>query len=353
MLIVLKSNSAAKLGKHNGMDKALAFLSNNSSFTLRDFVSETGLPRGTAQLILKDLTWTEHISRAGGRKYIVTEKVAGDALLVNVRDVRTDILFKRRGMKELLFQLARGATNLSEIAEKSGVSIRTIKRALKDAREAGIVTGFEISPKMQWLTSDPLDNVPRRAHASVLRKFISLAESKGPLSSPLILFGGASWGMETLTLNVLALFKIGPGIHGHVDAMEMLVLASKTITSDYGVGILLKFAATEAWLCQKLKITTSESPLLNEAFEGICIHGVAPSDEEYFKLLRESIPFLNEQIESWLSKGFLEKANGKYVLTYKGVEMLRQTAPSDLVEGRVPVFDKNIPFISIRPSRPF
>lgn len=349
MLIALTPSLLNEICKHKGMDKAVAFFSAFDVFTLKKFMEETGLTRGVAQLILKDLVWTEHLEKKG-RKYYCGEKLKDGNIIINVRDIRSEVLFKRKGMRDLLYWLGRGRKQLSDIAIEAGASISTVKRSLRELRKSRIVSGFMIDPKVLWVSPDPLDIVPRREHALILRNFISLAESQGSIDCPLIFFGDASWGKSSLTLKVMALFKIGPGIDGHVEVMERLVLASKTITSTYGVSIDLTFSATEAWLTQKLKMTTTKNFTLNEAFEGICIHGVLPKEEEYFELLRQTVPFPREKIESWLAKRYISVAKNKYTLTEKGVKMLRQRAPSKLIEGHIPIFDREIPFISIKPA---
>lgn len=338
-----------KICKHRGMDRAVAFFSDNDAFTLKQFVEKTGLTRGVAQLILRDMVLTEHLEKKG-RRYFCSERLRGRTLIVNVRDIRSEVFFKRKGMRELLFWLSVGEKRLSEVAIKARTSVRTLKRATKELRESGIISDLTINPKVLWAASNPLGMVPRKEHALILGNFISLAEDQGPIGCPLVFFGDASWGNPSLTLKIMALFKIGPGIGSHVDVMERLVLASKTITSTYGVSVDLAFSATEAWLLQKLKITTSEHPLLNEAFSGICIHGMLPKEEEYFELLRQTVPFPKEKIKDWLAERYIEQVENKYVLAKKGVEMMRKRAPSDLIQGRIPVFDKGVPFITVKPA---
>lgn len=129
--------------------------------------------------------------------------------------------------------------------------------------------------------------------------------------------------------------------------MEKFVIASGSIRGLYGFSVNTMFALQEAWLAQKLGIVEAEHPDLREAFEGICVRGQLPREEDYFQLHDEASPSPPDKIVEWLRKGYIAEANGGCVYTEKAIRRFKEIARSNIIETTVVVLGTKVQLITI------
>jgi len=351
MLISIPYKSLPLLFKHKGMEKVMPFIHTNPGFSIRHLRDQVGLGRKLSQSILKTLLWTEHIEKQG-RRYFPTEKINAEYLIVNLRDVRTDALFKWSGARSILLTLYEKRTaKVYELSVFLGIPYRTIKRTLHYLRRAGIVSDLHINKDVIMQPRDPLELVPRKEHRTLLQDYISMIKEKGLDNLPIILFGDASYGMPTLTIDLLVLLKGFMKPEEQERIMEGFVLASKNITSSYGVALEVIFALEEVWLAHKLDFTSKRNEILTRALRGICLRGRTPKKEDYFELHQLANPAPPTKIKEWIVRGYVQEANGRYVYTDKAIERFREKAPTNVVEVLVPILDRKVRFITVGKPR--
>ena len=350
MLISVPHKSLPLLFKYKGIERAILFIYANPGFSAKQLREEVKLGRKTSRSILKKLLWTEHIEKRG-RRYFPTEKITAESMIVNLRDVRIDSLFRWSGVRSVLLALDQGKVKISELSALQGIPYRTIKRTLHYLRRAGIVSNLHINRNVMVQPKDPLDLVPRREYRELLRDYISIIEEKGLGNLPIILFGDASYGIPALNVELLVLIKGYMTPEEQERIMEGFVLASKNITSTYGIAVEAIFALEEVWLAHKLDFAYIRNETLIRSLKGICLRGRAPEKEDYFELHQRANPVPPTKIKEWIVKGYVREVNGRYIYAEKAIQRFREKAPTNVVEALVPILDRKIRFITVGKPR--
>lgn len=344
MLISVPFTEAGKIFKRRDMERSLMFMATHKTFSLRQMVNEAMIGVKSARSILNDLIWTEHLERKG-RTFSITDRVGDNALVVNLRDVRSDVLFKYKAIRQVLMKMYAGETNVRTLSLHAGISYRMTKLILQKLRESGIVSGKEIRCVVEPRT--PLELVPRKATRTLLQNLISMIEDLKPPEHASILYGKASWGELDPTLNILVSFKGYLSADEQGDLMQKYAIMAGNITSTFGQYVDLTFTLHEVWIAQKLGISTPKSPLLEEAYGGICFYGTEPRLEDYFQLHQLAYPKPPAKIAEWIDKGYVSEVNGKLVYTEKAIETFRKETPTPITEVSLSALGRKIRFITV------
>jgi len=300
--------------------------------------------------VVRDLLWTEHLERRG-RRLFPSERIGSDSIIINLRDVRTSTLFRWNKTREILLKLCSDNAKLRDISVNLQISYRMVQWILRNLRQADIVSDLHVNTNIIVKPKDPLELVPRKEHRFLLRNYTSMLETFGLGNAPLILYGDASWGKPTFTLELLALIKGYMEAEDQERLMRNYVIAAKNLTSNYGAGMKISFALEEVWLAQRLGFASTENLLLSSAMEGICLCGKLPTREDYFELHQLVNPAPPTKIREWIAKGYVQEVDGRYVYTDKAIERFRETAPTNVVEVLVPILDRKVRFITVGKPR--
>jgi len=348
MLLKIPFQKTGKLLKHRRICEALEYASKHHIVSMTEMKNELGLGTKHAWSLLHDLARAGFLNRRK-RKYEVTDKIRNDYVLLNLRDVRSDRLYKCKAMRTVLFHFSIGNANLMEIARETGVSYPTLLRAVKMLREAGIVSGTEIRPEFLYVPKDPVELIPREEHRKAIRYFLhSLKAAIQNFTEPIVFFGEASFGKTALTLKVALLVKPAKGPERMLRFLRGAMISAENVTAHFGALMELTAIVEDAWLMQKLGIISPPDQTILETYRGICIHGILPRKEDFFQLSQLSHPFPSEKIQESLAKGYLKpRKNGSYAYTEKALKIFREH-PLHITEIRVPVDRKEIRLLTIR-----
>lgn len=349
MLISVPFRSADMILKHKDIGRALSYISSHRQFTLKHLADEAGLSRKVAKSIVRDMLWTEHLEREG-QKISATNKILSESITLNLRDIRTDALFKWRKTREILMKIS-GCLNLRELSVYLKIRYPTLRWILYRLREAGMVLGFSINNDLILTPENPLEYVPRKTHRNLLGNFLSMIKKFKMNNIPVILYGDASWGKDVLVLELLALIEGCLEEEEQVKTMENFVIAAKNLTSSFGAKVELSFAMKEVWLAHKLGFAAEENSTLKRTEDGICICGRLPTKEDYFEMHERVNPSPPDKLAEWIKKGYVQKIDGRYVYTEKAIERFKQVAPTYIDEVLLPIFDRKIRFIAVGKPR--
>jgi len=346
MLLRITSELARRVLRHDWMDKAISFISSRPIFRSNEIASEIGASKKSMHALLGSLLFTEHLEKQG-RLYRSTCRIHSNHIIINLRDVRSDVLFKWKGARRILYELWAQRSTLAEVFERTGTSCRTGYWIVRKLRDAGILLGFEVNPALLEQPKNPFELIPRRAHREVLYELAEIVESQPLMEHALIFFGDASFGLLSPGLNLMVLMRGSAEWDEQERLMQSYVAAASNITLSYGIPIEISFANEEAWLAQKLSITSTVSPLLHESYGGICLRGRLPLEEDYFKMLQSVNPPPPSKIREWLERGYLAQINGKLAYTEKALQKFRDKAPTNLMEVTLPIINKKVRFIMV------
>jgi DNA-binding Lrp family transcriptional regulator len=280
----------------------------------------------------------------------VSERVGNGYVVVNLRDVETGKLFRCRSTPLLLYLLiARKGMPLRWISQLAHVPYRTVKRALVQLREAGIVSGMDVRLELLREVDDPLALVPRSGHRSAIRHLLSVLSEEYPdFIEPIVVFGDASWGRNTVSIDVLAMSKLAFPPEKHVVFLRRLSSAASSATYQFGYIFNMAYTTEDAWLAQKLGFVSNPHPLIEASFDGICVSGEIPQDEDYFELMAQALHFSEERIRELIDEGHIVERNGKYVCTEKAIGLYREKR-AKLFEERKDINGRPILFIGVKP----
>jgi len=335
--------------KHKGIGRALSYISSCTQFTMKQLVDEAGLSRKIAKSIVKDMLWTEHLERKG-RKIFSTNRILSESILLNLRDVRVDVLFRWRGTREVLMKIGNGI-NLRELSVYLKIPYATLRWIIYRLREADVVSGFNINDELIWVPDNPLEIVPRKTHRKILQNFLSMIRKFNMMDIPIIFYGDASWGKDVLSLELLALIKGYLKEEEQMRIMENFIIAAKNVTSSFGAVVDVSFALEEVWLAQNLGFVFKENPLLKMAENGICLCGRLPTKEDYFEMHERVNPCPPDKLAEWIAKGYVRRVGCRYVYTDKAIERFKQVAPTYIDEVLLPIFDRKVRFITVGKPR--
>lgn len=349
MLISVPFRSANMILKHKDVGRALSYISSHRRFTMKRLSDETGLSKKIVKSIVKDMVWTEHLEREG-RKFFSTNKILPESIVLNLRDVRIDILFKWRKTREILMKIGNGI-NLRELCVYLKIPYSTLRWIIYRLREADIVSGSSINKELIYVPENPLEFVPRKTHRNLLRNFLSMIQKFNMTEIPIILYGDASMGKDVLSLELLALIKGCLEEEEQIRIMENFVIAAKNVTSSFGAGVDVSFAMEEVWLAQKLGFAAEENLLVKRAEDGICLCGRLPTKEDYFEMHERINPSPPDKLAEWIAKGYVQRIDDRYVYTDKAIERFKQVAPTYIDEVLLPIFDRKIHFIAVGKPR--
>jgi hypothetical protein len=346
MLLRITSESARCVLKHDGMDKVISYVSSHPVFRSSELASAVKIGKKCTHEILRSLLSTEHLEKQG-RAYRSVSRIHNNYMTINLRDVRSDALFKWKGTRQILYELCVERSTLAKASEKAGISYRMAQWIARKLRGAGILLELEVNPCFLEQPQDPFELIPRRADRTVLRELADMVESRGLTEHALIFFGDASFGFPSPVLNLMVLMRGDMEEDKQEHLMQSYVAAASNVTLSYGRLVEVSFAIEEAWLAQKLGITSTVSSLLCDSYAGICLSGRLPLEEDYFELLRSVNPPPQSRIREWLDKGYLTQVNGKLAYTSKALQKFRQEAPTNLMEVVMPILEKKVRFIIV------
>lgn len=340
--------TADKLFRRRDIRKTLSFIASKRTFSLQQLVSGAALTEKSARSILKDLVWTEHLERRG-RTFAATDKIGDAMLIVNLRDIRADRLFRYKATRQLLLEMCRGEPNLKDLSLRLGASYRMVKMTLQKLRQVEIACGKRVREEFVVQPKDPLELVPRRSTRLILQNLVSIIKRQMLPEHTSILYGRASWGELDPTLKILVLFNGCLEAQEQEKLMQGFVLAAGSLTSTFGQSVDLTFTLKEVWIAQKLGIAKPESLLIEETYDGICFDGEEPQLSDYFSLHQLATPAPPAKIAEWLEKGYIAEANGRYVYTEKAIETFRKKSPTHIVELHLSILGKGVLFITVGP----
>jgi len=350
MMLKLPIEKAAFLLKHKNIDRILKCIATRRSVTSRCVAREAGVTVKVAWLALRDLTETEHLEKKD-RRFVASSKIRDEYVLVNLRDLRSDRLFRWRATRKILYLLAtRKEISQKEISIRTWVPYVTVRKILITLRDAGIIVGDELNTEFFLMPTDPIELVPRQVHQNVARQFLTALKTYRPsLTEPVVIFGEASWGKPTITIRIAALSKAATPPEEQIALADGLVLAASNVTSQFGLSVDLTLTTQDACLAQQLGFAKPVM-LISEILDGICIHGRMPTPEDYFELAMETYPLSKERIQDMLRKGYLTKTeDGRLIHTPKGFEALRKKRKSKLIECEVERHGKKVRVIALSP----
>jgi DNA-binding transcriptional regulator YhcF (GntR family) len=352
MLFKLQFTMVPVLLRHKDLLNALRTLTLNRPTTASQLASEIGTSRQLAYLLLKDLMRTGHVVKRG-KTYVKNEEmILNDSIILNLRDVETDRLFKWRIARKLLYWLCtERVSSMAEAARMLNAPYETVKKVKGIFKAAGIVSGNHVKHDYIVAAKHPIDLIPRQEHREVVKHFIDTMETYRPgFQETIVLFGDASWGITTLNLELAVL------VHemlsaGHMWALtEKFVQASENVTGLQGARIDLTIMASSVLAKYKLGLAENFNPTLDEVMNGICVHGRLPDENDLFELMRLNAPPSKEQIESLLKKGYLEPTgDGKFKYTEKAINDLKRKPKSKITEEFLVVKQKRIRLLGVTP----
>ncbi|MEM0235876.1 hypothetical protein [Thermofilum sp.] len=330
----------APIFKRKNMARVLELLSKRKAVSINDLIG-IGLSKKGAWLILRDLSAAEYLERSNGA-YKVSERVLDDAILLNPRDESAAALLKRRCMGAVLFWLMMGK-GPSWIARELSIPLVTVKKALRDLREAGIVVGTKIKDEVLYEPADPVELIPRKVHREIARELIRDLEGAHRIAA-LVLFGDASFGRLTPSLDVLCLTN-AVSAEEAAEVARMCASAARDALSTHAVQVNFYIAPVESWVALKHGFAIG-SDAMNRALSGIIFYGREPTLSDYTTRMFELTSSKGRMLELTM-KGLIKKGAGGVMLTEKAIKIFRKE-PARLTESKINIGEKDIVLISIK-----
>jgi biotin operon repressor len=349
VLFALPYSAVDYLFKCKRAKEILQILVDEKHVTITSLAKSVGLSVKAVWSFMRQLEQAGFLIREHGLLK-VSERVGNGYVVVNLRDVEVGKLFRCRFTPLLLYLLiSRRGMSLRWISQLAHMPYRTAKRALMQLREAGIVSGMNVRTELLREVDDPLVLVPRNGHRSAIRHFLSVLGEEYPnFTEPVVVFGDASWGRNTISIDVLAMSKLAFPPEKHVVFLRRLSSAASSATYQFGYIFNITYTTEDAWLAQKLGFVSNPHPLIEASFDGICVNGEIPQEENYFELTMHALHLSEERIRELLGEERIAEKNGKYVYTKKAIELYRQKK-AKLFEERRTIDDRPILFIGVKP----
>jgi hypothetical protein len=198
---------------------------------------------------------------------------------------------------------------------------------IDDLERVGLLSCGEIPKELLYEPQDPTLLIPRRAHREATRRMLETLRVHYDVSliPAIVLFGKASWGESTYTLNIAVLLDImahqPPHFESFAQLFESVTVACGNNTSQLGALFNIFFTAKEVWLYQQLDLLMPASHKIAAALSGICIHGNLPSIDDLFEMSRRVLPSTEQWIAEKLAKGYLKPiCDNKYSYTDKAIQ---------------------------------
>lgn len=350
MLLTIPIDSTDALFRRKGARRMLEALARERSTTITRLASLACVSAKAVWMFVKDLEKTEHVERIG-KRFRATDMIQSDHIIVNLRDVFSSLLFRHR-ITPLLLRLLimREGVTLREASTLLSASYKTVKRAMSLLRSCGVVSRNNVRVDLLRMVDDSVALVPRRVHRQAIRHLLNVVEEQYPrFSEPLVLYGDASWGKNTFSMDLLALSRAAYPPERYMELLKALVSASSSVTFQFGTIVNITFSTEDVWLAQSLGFVSNPHPIINAAFEGICVHGKLPEAEDYFSLMDRALHYSPERIKKLLESGYIIEKNGKLVHTEKALKLWKESKKSELYEQTTTFDGKNIKVISIMP----
>lgn len=340
-MLVAFPEAAFSIFKRSGLSAFVKVASRKAVFGVSDLIAG-GISRKEAYLILRDLQNTEHVRRVFGG--FSATNITPASITVNLRDVRSDVLFKYAGTRALLYSLHRGK-NVAEVSRSTNLSERHLSKVKRTLKDLGVIVGrAEINPRLIKSPSDPLEVVPVSKHREVLKTFMNEFK-EAPQEVSIVFHGKASWGLASPSLSLLIIHR---GLLAPEEQEELIAAAVKSAKAIHEAIIELTFTAMETWIMQKHGLVANPSPTLDDAFEGIFIAGREPTLEDLFEENLKATKLGMEDLLDMLNRGLIEASSGRYRFTEKALRKMRRS-PSIIVEDEIEVMGKRVRLISSRP----
>lgn len=350
MLIKMPIEASSEVLKHKGISAILQTFSEQKQVKTSDITRNTHVSWRAARAALRDLTRAGIIIREG-RRYRAGTRIKDGFLILNLRDVKADCLFKWKGTRLLLyFMQDMPQKSLSVLAERSGISYRSAKAILKTLRAAGIVRGRRIKEELIVKLKDQTEVIPRSSHRQVVRHFLYTLKTFHPsFDEAVVLFGKASWGLPTLELGIAVLTEniAAPAVTAAL--ARHLASTAENVTSHFGAYINLAMLAATVWLQIKYDMVDELPPSVGEVIEGVCVSGRLPKIDDLFTLERLYNPLPKQRIEELARKRYIEKRGYKYVYSDKALKIFRKKGKGRVTETIVLENDKKIRLIGVKP----
>lgn len=324
------------LFKHRGFAMAVRHIASTGDFSGSSIVKAAGVSPKTAWIILKTLRKTEHLSD-GRFKWI--DK---DFITVNLRDVAVDALFRFTGTRQFLYLKLKEDISLSEAAKRLSLSYSTVKKIVALLRKTGILGGDNsVREELLRKPESPLELIPRKEHRRSVMFFLGESRSEDPV----FMHGDASWGLETLEIDLLSLTR-KVDVPEYIFLMEDLIQAASATSAAYGFKFNLSVATYAAWFGNKLATTPNRT--ISDAADGICIRGSPPSDEALFSYVEGAVD--EERINDLLADGLIVKTKSGFAYTDKAITILKKK-PVMIKETVVEVRGVKVRAITASPTR--
>jgi len=319
-----------QLFRHHGFSRMVRFIASTGVYKRSSVAKAAGVSPFVAWSAIKDLKRTGHISNVG------CKWMEKDFIIVNLRDVAVDALFRYRGTRQLLYLASKAPVNLSEASRQLAISYSAVKKLAARLRESGILTRENrIREDLLRQPERMLDLIPRREHRDAVRFFLGESIS----TDPLFVYGDASWGLEVLEIDMLALVK---SIDRYGEFLtDDLIRAASSTTARFGFTFDITIATLSAWFENRL--TEVPNKTLLEVQEGICVRDSPPSDEDYFKYIEGAVG--EERIDELLRKGYIRRTERGYVYTDKALAKFKKY-PAIIKKTIVKVNGKGIKILS-------
>lgn len=349
MYVRLPLETANLLLKHKNVAGMLRYIADGGRVTVKSVAEHAGVTRDVAREALGCLLRAELISKSG-RYFLTTDKLTRDHVLINVRDIEVDALFRWRVTRKILYALSlKKDFRIRELAAASGYSYITVRKALSALRKAGVVVADSLNRELVYLPEDPIENIPRQYHRKAVRHFLVALKTYYPeLSEPVVVFGEASQGWPSQEINVAILTRVAAPPERLAYLTDKLVLASSNATSQTGFSINLTITTEDACLSRLLNLT-EPNKTIEDILEGICVHGKMPTPEDYFDLAQQAYPLSEEKIQLLLKKKYIAMKDGRYVHTEAGFRFLRRKKPSHFIDETLTLNGKTVHVIILAP----
>jgi hypothetical protein len=353
VLLAVPYEATSSLFKYKNSGLMLRELSRHGKITASDLAGKALVGVKTAWSLLRSLQRVECVARDGGF-FRATGALQEDSIVINLRDSFYDDIFRYAITRRVLLYLAtKKHKSFAEMARDLQTPYVTCIAVVNLLRRSGLVTNHGLREGLLREASSPLQLIPRSIHRSAIEHFLQALETYySGFEEPIILFGDASWGKPSLSIEIMGLSELSAPPEKFYVFTRALANAASVVTSAFGASIELSVSTRDAWLAQKLKIVRNPHPTLAKAFEGICIHGSLPTLANLYELMNRTRPIEKEKLEEWLQKGYVEREReGRYVFTEKALTQL-QKKPSETFEDEIRVEGKKISLIGVKPPEP-
>jgi hypothetical protein len=356
MLLKVPFAAGRPLFKHDKMSEMIRVLATHPT-TPEEMTRELDISYRVAWSTLRDLGKAEYVARDHRQFRADAEKIQLDGFVLNLRDRGSDVLFKRKHTRPVLWHLAKWPErSLRKIASELHISSRTAKLVVDELVHAGLISEKHICKRFVYEPSDPMLLVPRKAHVNILRTFIATLRVHYDLSliPAIALFGRTSWGETSPTLEIAVIMDVlaeaAPNYLKQTQLFESVIVACQNCTSQFGALFDVFFLTKEVWINQQLDLLAPRSPKVAKALEGICIHGMLPIPEDLFEMGRRVLPRSQDWIAEKIEKGYLKPiADNRYIYTQKALQRFKDLERPRLVEEETTVHGKKISVLFIGP----